>query len=164
MDHDGVVQGLGKVQQRLQHLILHFNQPHRPPGNLLRLRSHNGHRVPGAAQVPVQNQPVVGAGLRPGLTRRGKAALGHILPGKYRRHTGHQLCPAGVDGNDIGPCVGGAQQLHPQGIGGNQIPGVHRFAGDQAHGVLFSHAGGNRFHPCSPPFTARYLRIARSCP
>ena len=164
VDHNGVVQGLGKVQQRLQHLILHFDEPHRPPGDLLRLRGHNGHRVPGAAQVPVQDQPVIGAGLRPGLAGGGKAALGHILPGQHRRHPGHHFGPAGINRDNIGPGMGGAQQLDPQGIGGNQIPGVHRLAGDQAHGVLFPYAGGNCLHPCSPPFMARYLRMARSCP
>ena len=41
---------------------------------------HDCHRVSGKPQPAVQYEPVIGTGLRIGLPRHGKTALGHILP------------------------------------------------------------------------------------
>ena len=81
MHHNGVILGLGEVQQRLLHLIAHLDAVQGLAGCFGGFRCHDRHRISGAADLPVENQAVIGAGLRIGLSGGGEPALGHILPG-----------------------------------------------------------------------------------
>ena len=153
VDQYGAVLGGPGVQHRLQDLVLHLDAPHGPEGGPLVLGGDNGHRVPGKAQMPVQDQPVVGGGLRVSLPGDGEAALGHVPPGVYRRHAGDLQRGGYVDVLHQGVGVGAAQQLDRQRPGGRDVAGVHRPAQQQRHGVLFGqglahHAVG--FHASAP--------------
>ena len=104
VDEDGAVQGLVGVQDGLQHLVAHPDQLQGPVHRLFGLSGHDGRRVPHKAHPLVQDQPVVGGGLRVGLPRHGEPLLGHI--------------PVGEDGRDAGDLHGGGcVDLLNEGVG-----------------------------------------------
>ena len=103
MHQDMAVLGIVHIQHRLQHLVLNAYQTHGMVHCRLIHTGHNGNRVPHKPQTPVQDQPVIGAGLRIGLSGHGKPLLGHVLPcqdtlnaGHLSRHRAIYLCNQGV--------------------------------------------------------------------
>ncbi len=139
MDEDGVVQGLVHIQNGGQQLVFDFHQTHGLVGGLFVFRRNDGHRVPHKAQLPVQNQPVIGGGLRVGLARDGKAGFGHVLPGIDGHHAGDFQGDGGVDLLHQGAGMGAAQQFDHQGVPGDDVVGVDRLAQQKLHRVLFAH-------------------------
>ena len=139
VDQGGVVLGGAEIQHRLQHLVLHLDELHGLLGGLFGLGGNDGHRVPHEPQMPVQDQPVIGGGLRVGLARNGKAGGGHVLPGIDIHHPGDLFGNGGVDGLHKGVGVGAAQQLDHQGAFGGDVVGVHRLAQQKLQGVLLAH-------------------------
>ena len=127
------------VQYRLQHLVLHLDELQRLVGGGLILGGHDGHGVTYKADTLIQDQTVIGRGLRVGLPRHGKALLGHILVGIYGNHAGHLLGHVGVDFLNEGMGVGAAQHLHHQAVLGSHIVHIGGLAQQQGHGVLFPH-------------------------
>ena len=162
MHQNRVVLRLGEVQQGLQHLVFYFNEARGLGGGSLGLGGHQSHRVAHAAQAAVQDQPVVGAGLRVGLARGGEAALGYIFIGKDGHNAGHFQGGGGVDLLDQRVGVGAAQHLHHQGVGGDHVAGVDRLAGHKAHGVHLADGLIHVFHSALPSFAASQARMARS--
>ena len=137
VDENGVILGGAEIQHRLQNFILHFDELHGLPGGLFRFRGDNGHHVAGKPHVPVNDQPIIGRGLREGLARNGKPGLGHILPGVNIHHPGDLfgILRANVLHNGIG--VGGPEDFDHQGILGRHVVGIHGLSQKQLHGVLF---------------------------
>ena len=131
------VQGLVGVQYRLQHLVLHLDELQRLVCGRLILGGHDGHSIAHKADALIQNQTVIGRGLGVGLTRHGKALLGHILVGIYGNHAGHLLGHVGVDLLNEGVGVGAAQHLHHQAVLRGHIVHIGGLTQQQGHGVLF---------------------------
>ena len=148
MDEDGVVLGGVEIQHRLQHLILHLDELHRLLDAFVIRTGHDGHDIAHKADVPVDDQTVVGAGLRVGLAGLGVAAgvLVHILPGKDGLDAGHLFGHRGVDGLDDGVGVGRAQQLDDEAVGRSEIVHVDRLTGHELHRVLFPERFVDVFH------------------
>ena len=166
MHHNGVILGLGEVQQRLLHLIAHLDAVQGFAGCFGGFRCHDRHRISGTADLPVENQTVIGAGLRIGLSGGGEPALGHILPG-IDRHYARDLHRCGtVDLLDPSPGIGTAQQFDGQGACRHQIACIYRLAGHQCLGILFADCPADKFcfaHARLASFrSVRYRRMARS--
>ena len=136
---NGAVQSLVGVQYRLQHLVLHLDELQSLVCGRLILGGHDGHGVTYKADTLIQDQTVIGRGLRVGLPRHGKALLGHILVGIYGNHAGHLLGHVGVDLLNEGMGVGAAQHLHHQAVLGSHIVHIGGLAQQQGHSVLFPH-------------------------
>ena len=134
---NGAVQGLVGVQYRLQHLVLHLDELQRLVRGGLILGGHDGHGIAHKTNPLIQDQTVIGRGLRVGLPRHGKALLGHILVGIYGNHAGHLLGHVGVDLLNEGVGVGAAQHLHHQAVLGGHVIHIGGLAQQQGHGVLF---------------------------
>ena len=139
VDEDGTVQGLVGVQDGLQHLIAHPDQLQSPVHRPLGLPGYDGHRVPHKAHPLVQDQPVVGGGLRVGLPRHGEPLLGHIPVGEDGRDAGDLHGGAGVDLLNEGVGVGAAQHLDHQAVPGGHVVHIGRLAQQKGHGVLLAH-------------------------
>ena len=89
VDHDVIIERLGKVEQRLEHLIVDLDELECLVGGLLGLGSDDRHLLVLIAHEVLENQAVVGTRLRIALAGNGKAALGHVLVGVDAHHAGH---------------------------------------------------------------------------
>ena len=140
MDEDGVVLGLGEVEQRLKHLVLDLDEAHRLFHALLVLARNNGDDVADKAHVAVDDQTVIGTRLGVGLTglRIAAAVLRHILPCENALHAGHLHRRSGVDALNDGVRVGRAQELNAQAVFRYHVVHVDRLTGDELHRVLFA--------------------------
>ena len=157
-----------EIQHGFQHLIIHFNELECLVHALFILTGYDGHHVSHKADVAIDQQTVVGAGLRVGLAglRITASILRHILPGKDSLDAGHFFGNGGVDGADDGICMGRAQQLDDQAVLRNDVIHIDRLAGDQLHRVFFAERFVDGFH-CTPSFCffhARKLIMPRSWP
>ena len=139
VDEDGAVQGLIGVQDGLQHLVAHPDQLHGPVHRLLSLSGHDGHRVSHKAHPLVQDQPVIGGGLRVGLPRHGEPLLGHVPVGENSRDAGDLHGGAGVNLLNESVGVGAAQHLDHQAVPGGHVVHIGRLAQQKGHGVLLAH-------------------------
>ena len=97
MQNGLVVHRLLRVKHGGQDLIGHADEPHGRQSLPLRLRRDDRNRIADTAQMPVENQPVVGAELRIGLPRQRKAPVRHILPGQHAGDTRQRPGAADVD-------------------------------------------------------------------
>ena len=170
VDQQFIILGLPEIQQGRQHLVGHFYEFQGFFRRRFCLRGHNGHRISHIADVPVQDQPVIGAGFRVGLSGHGKPLPGHILPGVDRLHPGHPLGFFRMDLLHQGVGVGAPQKLHHQRACRDLILQEHRLARHQSHGVFFPQRLIDNSH-CRPPFfperpcfCSRKFRSPRSCP
>ena len=136
MDQDGIVLGLVHIQHRRQLLVFHLDQAHGVIHLGFGLSRNDGHRVAHKAQVAVQDQAVVGAGLRKCLPCQGETLLGHVLVGQNALDSRQLLGHGAVDLRDHGVGVGASEHLHHQAVPGSNVRGVNRLAGHQGHGVL----------------------------
>ena len=102
-----------EIQHGFQHLIIHFNELECLVHALFILTGYDGHHVSHKADVAIDQQTVVGAGLRVSLAGLRVAAgiLRHILPSEDSLDAGHFFGNSGVDAADDGVCMGRAQQL-----------------------------------------------------
>ena len=89
MDHDVVIERLGKVEQRLEHLIVDLDELERLVGSFLGLGGDDRHFLILVAHEVLEDQAVVGTRLRIALAGNGKAALGHVLVGVDAHDAGH---------------------------------------------------------------------------
>ena len=83
MNQNLTVLCLPEVENRFQHLIFHLNQAESAVHRLLCLSRHDRSRIACKTQPLIQNQPVIGAGLRIRLPRHGKTLIRHILISQY---------------------------------------------------------------------------------
>ena len=164
VDEHRVVQRLLRVEHGGQHLIAHADEPHRRQRLLLRLRRDDGDRIAHAAQVPVEDQPIIRAELRVGLPGEREARLRHI---PVRQHAGdarHALCAAHVDLLDHRIGVRAAQQLDDEAVLRRDVRHIDGLAGGQRHGVLLADAHADSLHARTPFSESRYRRMPRLCP
>ena len=124
MDHDVVIECLGKVEQRLEHLVVDLNELECLVGGLLGLGGDNRHLLVLVAHQVLEDQAVVGTRLRIALAGNGKAALGHVLVGVDAHHTGHLQGARRVDGADLGAGIGTALEFDDERAGGHQVARV----------------------------------------
>ena len=89
VDHDVVIERLGKVEQRLKHLIVDLDELERLVGGLLGLGGDDRHLLVLVAHQVLEDQAVIGTRLRIALAGDGKAALGHVLVGVDAHHAGN---------------------------------------------------------------------------
>ena len=104
---------------------------------LLVLGCHDGHHVAHEAHVPIDDQAVVRAGFRIGLTRVGEALVGHVLPGVHVDHARHLLRLRCVDGLHHGVGVGTSQKLDHQRIG-RDVLGVDGLSQQKLQRILLA--------------------------
>ena len=136
MDHDVVIERLGKVEQGLEHLIVDLDELECLVGGLLGLGGDDRHLLVLVANQVLENQAVVGTRLRIALTGDGKAALGHVLVGVDAHHAGHLQGARCIDGADLGAGIGAAFELDDQGAGGHQVARVDGTSLEQGLRVL----------------------------
>ena len=136
MDHDVVIERLGKVEQRLEHLIVDLDELERLVGSLLGLGGDDRHLLVLIAHQVLEDQAVVGTRLWIALAGDGKAALGHVLVGVDAHHAGHLQGARRIDGADLGAGIGAALELDDQGAGGHQVARVDGTALEQRLRVL----------------------------
>ena len=124
VDHDVVIERLGKVEQGLEHLVVDLDELERLVGGLLGLGGDNRHLLVLVTDEVLEDQAVVGTRLRIALTGNGKAALGHVLVGVDAHHAGHLQGARCIDGADLGARIRAALELDNQGAGGHQVARV----------------------------------------
>ena len=105
VDHDVVIECLGKVEQGLEHLVVDLDELERLVGSLLGLGGDDRHLLVLVTHEVLEDQAVVGTRLWIALAGDGKAALGHILVGVNAHHAGHFQGARRIDGADLGAGV-----------------------------------------------------------
>ena len=121
VDHDVVIECLGKVEQRLEYLVVDLDELECLVGGLLGLGGDDRHLLVLVAHEVLEDQAVVGTRLRIALAGNGKAALGHVLVGVDAHDTRHLQGARRIDGADLGAGIRAALELDDQGAGGNQV-------------------------------------------
>ena len=97
VDHDVVIERLGKVEQGLEHLIVDLDELERLVGGLLGFGGDDSHLFVLVTDEILENQAVVGTRLRIALAGDGKAALGHVLVGVDAHHAGNLQSARRID-------------------------------------------------------------------
>ena len=136
VNHDVVIERLGKVEQRLEHLIVDLDELERLVGGLLGLGGDDRHLFVLIAHEVLENQAVVGTRLRIALAGDGKAALGHVLVGVDAHDARHLQGARRIDGADLGAGIRAALELDDQGTGGHQVARVDGTALEQGLRIL----------------------------
>ena len=136
VDHDVVIECLGKVEQRLEHLVVDLDELERLVGGLLGLGSDDRHLFVLVTDKVLENQAVVGTRLRIALAGDGKAALGHVLVGVDTHDAGHLQGARRIDGADLGAGIGAALEFDDERAGGHHIAGVDGTTLEQGLRVL----------------------------
>ena len=143
MDHDVVIECLGKVEQRLEHLVVDLDELKRLVGGLLGLGGDDRHLLVLIAHEVLEDEAVVGTRLRIALAGDGKAALGHVLVGVNTHDAGHLQGARRIDGANLGARIRAALELNDQGAGGHQVARVDGTALEQSLRILLGLLVGN---------------------
>ena len=136
VDHDVIIERLGKIEQRLKHLIVDLNELERLVGGLLSLGGDDRHLLVLVTDEVLENQAVVGTRLWITLTGDGKATLGHVLVGVDAHHAGHLQGARRVDGADLGAGIGAALEFDDERAGGHHVARVDGTTLEQGLRVL----------------------------
>ena len=136
VDHDVIIERLGKVEQRLEHLIVDLDELERLVGGLLGLSGDDRHLLVLVTDEVLEDQAVVGTRLRIALAGDGKAALGHVLVGVNAHHAGHLQGARRIDGADLGARIRAALELDDERAGGHQVARVDGTTLEQGLRVL----------------------------
>ena len=136
VDHDVIIERLGKVEQRLEHLIVDLNEFERLVSSLLSLGGDDRHLLVLVAHQVLKNQTVVGRRLRIALAGDGKAALGHVLVGVNAHHAGHLQGTRRIDGADLGAGIRAALEFDDERTGGHHVARVDGTTLEQGLRVL----------------------------
>ena len=137
VDHDVVIERLGKVEQGLEHLVIDLNELERLVGGLLGLGGDDRHLLVLIAHEVLEDQAVVGTRLRIALAGDGKAALGHVLVGVDAHDAGHLQGARRIDGADLGAGIRAALEFDDERAGGHQVARVDGTSLEQGLRVLF---------------------------
>ena len=136
VDHDVVIERLGKVEQGLEYLVVDLDELECLVGGLLSLGGDDRHLLVLVTDEVLEDQAVVGTRLRIALAGDGKAALGHVLVGVNAHHAGHLQGARRIDGADLGASIRAALKLDDQGAGGHQVARVDGTSLEQSLRVL----------------------------
>ena len=111
--------GLLHVQNEGQLLILHLQRPDGLSGSYLVFRNDCGDIIAVIADMAVEQMTVrhvlVGGLCGPGVSRCGKAVIGHVEASQDLHHTGNGLSLRSVDGLHVAVGDGGVQDPGHQG-------------------------------------------------
>ena len=143
VDHDVVIECLGKVEQRLEHLVVDLDELERLVGGLLGFGGNDRHLLVLVTDEVLEDQAVVGTRLRIALTGDGKAALGYILIGVNAHHAGHLQGARRINGADLGAGIGAALEFDDERAGGHHIARVDGTTLEQRLRVLLGLLVGN---------------------
>ena len=143
VDHDVIIERLGKVEQRFEHFIVDLDELERLVGSLLGLGGDDRHLLVLVTDEVLENQAVVGTRLRVALAGDGKAALGHVLVGVDAHDAGHLQGARRIDGADLGAGIGAALEFDDERTGGHHIARVDGTALEQGLRVLLGLLVGN---------------------
>ena len=143
VDHDVVIERLGKVEQGLEHLVVDLDELERLIGGLLGLGGDDRHLFVLVADEVLENQAVVGRRLRIALAGNGKTALGNVLVGVDAHHAGHLQGARRIDGADLGAGIRAALELNDERTGGHHVARVDGTALEQGLRVLLGLLVGN---------------------
>ena len=143
MDHDVVIERLGKVEQGLEYLVVDLDELERLVGGLLSLGGDDRHLLVLVTDEVLENQAVVRTRLRIALAGDGKAALGHVLVGVDAHHTGHLQGARRIDGADLGAGIRAALEFDDECAGGYQVARVDGTTLEQCLRVLLGLLVGN---------------------
>ena len=124
MDHDVVIERLGKVEQGLKHLVVDLDELERLVGSLLGLGGDDRHLLVLVTDEILENQAVIGRRLRIALTGDGKAALGHVLVGVDAHDARHLQGARRIDGANLGAGIGAALEFDDERAGGHHVARV----------------------------------------
>ena len=124
VDHDVVIERLGKVEQRLEHLVVDLDELECLVGSLFGLGSDDCHLFVLVTDEVLENQTVVRRRLRIALAGDGKAALGYVLVGVDAHDAGHLQGARRIDGADLGAGIGAALEFDDERAGGHHIARV----------------------------------------
>ena len=149
---DRVVLGSVKIENRLQHLIFDLDDLQSAVNRFLRSAGHNCHRIADKTHMAVENQAVIGAGLRIRLSGEREALLRNILPGIDRFNARYAHGGVGADLLNHGIGMGTAQKLYDQAVRGSQVIHKDRLTGHQRHGVLLHYGLIHILHTEVSPF------------
>ena len=136
VDHDVIIERLGKVEQRLEHLIVDLDELERLVGGLLGLGGDDRHLLILVTDEVLEDQAVVGRRLRVALTGDGKATLGHVLIGVDAHDAGHLKGARRVDGANLGARIRAALELNDERASGHQVARVDGTTLEQGLRVL----------------------------
>ena len=136
VNHDVVIECLGKVEQRFEHLVVDLDELERLVGGLLGLGSDDRHLLVLVAHEVLEDQAVVGTRLRITLAGDGKAALGHVLVGVDAHNAGNLQGARGVDRANLGASIRAALEFDDERAGGHHIAGVDRTTLEQSLRIL----------------------------
>ncbi len=136
------------VDDMRQDFVLHVDQRARRRGNGIADRSHRGDRMTFvqhlltrhdvARHVPEIHRHPFGADIFEILLRE-------VGRGDHRAHAGQRRGAAGIDGDDAGMGMRGAEDLAHQGAGHLHVGAVHGAAGHLGHAVGAHRAGTDPF-------------------
>ena len=155
MHEDAAILGRAEVEHRLEHLILHLDEPQRLVDRFFAFARDDRDRVAHKAHAPVEQQPVAGRGLGIGLSGHGEPLLRHVFPGEDRFDAWHLQRDVGVDLLNERMGVRRAQHLDHQTVVRGHVVRIGRLAQQQLHGVLFAHRLSHHAefalaHACAP--------------
>ena len=143
VDHDVVIECLGKVEQRLEHLIVDLDELECLVGGLLGLGGDDRHLFVLVTNEVLENQAVVGTRLRIALAGDGKAALGHVLVGVDAHDARHLQGARRIDRADLSAGIRAALKLDDERAGGHQVARVDGTPLEQGLRVLLGLLVGN---------------------
>ena len=156
-----------EIQHRLQLLIFDLDKAQSLFHGFLIFSGHNGYRIANKTDSLIQNQAVVGAGLRISLARHREADIRHVFIGINGLDARHLQRRVDLDLLDEGMGIGASFYFYHKGIVRHHIIQEDRFSCHQGHGVLFHYRLIDYLHAptsCFSFFHARYFFIARSWP
>ena len=163
MDQNLVILRLPEIEDGFQDLILHLDEAKGVIHRFLGLARHDSGCISYKPHSPVQNQPVIGAGLRIRLACHGKTLIRHILISQYTGNPVHFGGGLHIDCLNQGMSVRTAEHLYNQAVLRRQIIRIDRLSRYQRPGIHLYYRGIYRmhfhFHLASPPL-ARYFLMA----
>ena len=137
MHERGIVLGGAEVQHGIKHIVGHLDARKGCLGRLLALGRHDSHHIAHIAHMTIDNQAVVGACLRVGLSRVAEALPRHVFPGEHINHAGNLLRLRRVDILHDGVGMRAPQKLHHERVGRNVL-GERRLAQKELQRVLLA--------------------------
>ena len=128
-----------EIQYRLQYFIFYFDQAQGLVHCFLILTSYNCSRISHKAHSLIQDQPVIGAWLRIGLSGHCKSLIGHIFVSIDHLNSRNLHGNIRINFLNKGMSIGTVQYLHHKAVSGSNVVGINRLPRHKSHSVFLSH-------------------------
>ena len=139
IERDTVINGRLIVEVGRAEPVAHIHQAGACFGGLLRLRDYHGHRLAHEPHGAFQDHPVMGGPLRGRLRCQSDGmVLGNVLIGQYAHHAVDRQGTGRVNFLNVGKGMGTLHDFQPQGVPGDEILHIQRFAQAGGHAVHLS--------------------------